>query len=141
MADTAIQIGELSRRTGCNIETIRYYERIGLMPAPPRRGRYRSYGAGDVGRLGFVRRARELGFTLDEVRALLRLAAGGEASCAEVRVLAAAHLGDVRGRIADLRRMERVLADSVRACDAGQDPGCPLIDALYAEPQLPQTGC
>ena len=82
MADTAIQIGELSRRTGCNIETIRYYERIGLMPAPPRRGRYRSYGAGDVGRLGFVRRARELGFTLDEVRALLRLAAGGEASCA-----------------------------------------------------------
>ena len=141
MADTAIQIGELSRRTGCNIETIRYYERIGLMPAPPRRGRYRSYGAGDVGRLGFVRRARELGFTLDEVRALLGLAAGGEASCAEVRVLAAAHLGDVRGRIADLRRMERVLADSVRACDAGQDPGCPLIDALYAEPQLPQTGC
>ncbi|TAJ30528.1 helix-turn-helix domain-containing protein [Bosea sp. (in: a-proteobacteria)] len=139
MADTAMQIGELSRRTGCNIETIRYYERIGLMPAPPRRGRYRSYGAADVGRLGFVRRARELGFTLDEVRALLGLAAGGEASCAEVRVLAAAHLGDVRARIADLRRMERVLADSVRACDAGQDPGCPLIDALYAEPRLPQT--
>ncbi len=141
MADTAIQIGELSRRTGCNIETIRYYELIGLMPAPPRRGRYRSYGAGDVGRLGFVRRARELGFTLDEVRALLGLAAGGEASCAEVRVLASAHLGDVRARIADLKRMERVLADSVRACDAGQDPGCPLIDALYAEPRLPQTGC
>ena len=72
MAEQAIQIGELSRRTGCNIETIRYYERIGLMPAPPRRGRYRSYGGEDVGRLGFVRRARELGFTLDEVRALLR---------------------------------------------------------------------
>jgi MerR family mercuric resistance operon transcriptional regulator len=82
MIDQAIQIGELSRRTRCNIETIRYYERIGLMPAPPRRGRYRSYGAEHVGRLGFVRRARELGFTLDEVRALLRLASGGEASCA-----------------------------------------------------------
>ena len=132
MADTAIPIGELSRRTGCNIETIRYYERIGLMPAPPRRGRYRSYGADDVGRLGFVRRARELGFTLDEVRALLGLAGGGHASCAEVRNLAASHLKDVRTRTADLKRMERVLADSVRACDAGQDPGCPLIEALRA---------
>lgn len=133
MADQAIQIGELSRRTGCNIETIRYYERIGLLPAPPRRGRYRSYGGEDVGRLGFVRRARELDFTLDEVRALLGLAFGGQASCAEVRELAASHLKDVRTRIAELNRMERVLADSVRACDAGQDPGCPLIQALYAE--------
>ena len=130
MAEQAIQIGELSRRTSCNIETIRYYERIGLMPAPPRRGRYRSYGDEDVGRLGFVRRARELGFTLDEVRALLGLAAGGAASCAEVRDLAASHLQDVRARIGDLKRMERVLADSVQACDAGQDPGCPLIHAL-----------
>lgn len=119
-------IGELSRRTGCNIETIRYYERIGLIPAPPRRGRYRSYGVDDAGRLGFVRRARELGFTLDQVRALLSLAADGQASCSEVRILAASHLRDVRARIADLRRME-VLADSVRACDAGQDPDCPLI--------------
>ncbi|MBT9470928.1 MAG: helix-turn-helix domain-containing protein [Pseudomonadota bacterium] len=137
MTDTAIAIGELSRRTGCNIETIRYYERIGLMPAPPRRGRYRSYGGGDVVRLGFVRRARELGFTLDEVRALLGLAAGGDSTCAEVRDLAAVHLKDVRARIADLKRMERVLADSVRACDAGHDPGCPLIDTLYAEPRAP----
>jgi MerR family mercuric resistance operon transcriptional regulator len=140
MAAPAIPIGELSRRTGCNIETIRYYERIGLMPAPPRRGRYRSYSPDDVGRLGFVRRARELGFTLDEVRALLGLAAGGQAACAEVRSLAAAHLGDVRSRIADLRRMERVLAASVRACDAGQDPGCPLIDALYAGHSGPIEG-
>ena len=132
-ATAAIQIGELSRRTSCNIETIRYYERIGLLPVTPRRGRYRSYGREDVARLGFVRRARELGFTLDEVRALLGLAAGGQASCTEVRELAASHLQDVRARIADLRRMERVLADSVRACDAGQDPGCPLLDALGAE--------
>lgn len=132
MADQAIQIGELSRRTGCNIETIRYYERIGLMPAPPRRGRYRSYGNEDVSRLGFVRRARELGFTLDEVRALLDLAAGGRASCAEVRDLAAGHLKDVRARIADLKRMERVLAGSVRACEAGQNAGCPVIETLYA---------
>lgn len=133
MAGQAMPIGELSRRTGCNIETIRYYERIGLMPVPPRRGRYRSYGTEDVGRLGFVRRARELGFTLGEVRALLGLAVSEQASCAEVRVLAASHLKDVRARIADLKRMERVLADSVRACDAAQDPSCPLIQTLYAE--------
>jgi MerR family mercuric resistance operon transcriptional regulator len=132
-ATSAIQIGELSRRTGCNIETIRYYERIGLLPAPPRRGRYRSYGREDVTRLGFVRRARELGFTLGEVRALLGLAVGGQNSCTEVRELAASHLKDVRARIADLKRMERVLADSVQACDVGQDPGCPLLDALGAE--------
>lgn len=133
MADQVIHIGELSRRTNCNIETIRYYERIGILPVPPRRGRYRSYGAQDVGRLGFVRRARELGFTLDEVRALLGLAAGGQAACAEVRILAASHLRGVRARIADLRRMEQVLAESVRACDAGHDPDCPLIQTLYAD--------
>src|SRR3546814_3805836 len=79
----AIQIGELSRRTGCNIETIRYYERVGLLPIPQRRGRYRSYAREDVARLGFVRRARELGFTLEEVRALLGLAVIGEGSCAD----------------------------------------------------------
>ncbi|GGJ56119.1 transcriptional regulator [Sphingopyxis bauzanensis] len=131
-ASGAIQIGELSRRTGCNIETIRYYERIGLLPTPSRRGRFRSYAREDVARLGFVRRARELGFTLDEVRALLGLANGGESRCADVRDLAASHLKDVRERIADLERMERVLADSVRACDAGLEPGCPLLDALGA---------
>lgn len=140
MADPAIPIGELSRRTGCNIETIRYYERIGLLPTPSRRGRYRSYGADDVDRLGFVRRARELGFTLDEVRALLGLAAGGQAACAEVRTLAASHLQDVRSRIADLKRMEQVLAESVRACDAGRDPGCPLIRTLYLDPGRPTAG-
>lgn len=133
MAGVAILIGDLSRRTGCNIETIRYYERIGLMPKPPRRGRYRSYAEADVARLGFVRRARELGFTLQEVRALLDFAKAGQGTtCAEVRDLAAAHLKDIRARLADLRRMERALADSVRACDAGQNPGCPLIEALYA---------
>ena len=130
MAERAISIGELSRRTGCNMETIRYYERIGLVPPPPRRGRYRSYGPEDARRLGFVRRARELGFTLDEVRALLRLAAEGQAACADARELAASHLKDVRTRIADLKRMERVLTSTVRACDAGDDAGCPLIAAL-----------
>ena len=126
-----IPIGEVSRRTGCNIETVRYYERIGLLPAPHRSGgRYRMYGAAEVGRLAFVRRARELGFTLDEVRALLALAAGGDGACSEVRGLAAAHLADVRKRFADLRAMERALADAVRRYDACEAPECPLIGAL-----------
>lgn len=71
------------------------------------------------------------------VRALFSLAGGGQASCAEVRSLAASHLKDVRARITDLKRMERALADSVRACDAGLDPGCPLIETLYAERNRP----
>ena len=129
MADTAIPIGELSRRTGCNIETIRYYERIGLMPAPPRRGRYRSYGADDVGRLGFVRRARELGFTLDEVRALLGLAGGGHASCAEVRNLAASHLKDVRTRRTAFHRNFREIRRKSRRTVKTPRPRTPSVGA------------
>jgi MerR family mercuric resistance operon transcriptional regulator len=125
-------IGEFSRRTGCAIETIRFYEKIGILPKPRRRGRYRLYEDADVGRLVFVRRARELGFTLDEVRALLRLAGAGVDACGEVRDLANAHLQDVRARIADLRAMENVLADSVRRCDAGAEAACPLIETLSA---------
>jgi MerR family mercuric resistance operon transcriptional regulator len=88
------QAAKISRRTGCNVETIRYYERIGLLPPPERRGRYRSYTAVDVRRLTFVRRARELGFTLDEVRALLALSAANRRSaCAEVRDISATHFG------------------------------------------------
>jgi MerR family transcriptional regulator, mercuric resistance operon regulatory protein len=131
MTQADMPIGELSRRTGGNIETIRYYERIGLLPTPDRAGRYRRYGSTDTRRLIFIRRARELGFTLDEVRALLRLAeAGGETSCAEVRELAARHLADVKAKLAALRAMERTLTDAVRRCDAGEVPGCPLIGAL-----------
>ncbi len=122
-----IAIGELSRNTGCNIETVRYYERIGLLPKPNRRGRYRLYGSEDVRRLSFVRRARELGFTLDEVRALLALGTG---DCAEARSLAAAHLADVRTRIDDLKAMECILADTLRRCDEGSGAPCPLIEVL-----------
>lgn len=130
MQSSPITIGQLSQRSGVNIETIRYYERIGLLPMALRQGRYRSYDGTDVARLGFVRRSRELGFSIKEVRALLELAAGGHESCVEARDLAAIHLHDVRSRIADLRRMERILATTVRACDLGDDAGCPLIEAL-----------
>jgi MerR family mercuric resistance operon transcriptional regulator len=135
MPASGFQIGELSRRAGCNIETIRYYERIGLLPKPRRSGRYRNYDPDDAERLAFIRRARELGFTLDEVRTLLALAAGGAESCLEARTLAMAHLGDVRARIADLKRMERTLAAHVRTCDAGDNVACPMIESLRQRPQ------
>lgn len=128
----ALSIGELSRRTGVHIETIRYYERIKMPPAPSRTasGR-RVYGPAETRSLAFIRRSRELGFTLDEIRTLLALSAeNGQEACAEVRELAAGHLADVRAKVADLRAMERVLVDAVRRCDAGEAPGCPLIDSL-----------
>src|SRR5438477_6213525 len=133
----ALSIGELSRQTGVNIETIRYYERVKVLPAPPRtmRGR-RRYGPAETRTLAFIRRSRELGFTLDEIRALLALSAkNGQGACTEARELAAAHLGEVKAKIADLRAMERVLADTVRRCDAGEAPGCPLIETLSRPPK------
>ena len=130
MHNKSIRIGEFSRRARCNIETIRYYERIGLLPRPDRRGRYRQYDAADVSHLSFIRRARDLGFTLDEIRTLLRLAIGGPAVCGEVRDVAATHLAEVRARIADLHSMEKALAAAVCRCDVSQQPVCPFIDAL-----------
>lgn len=127
-----LAIGELSRRSGVHIETIRYYERIKMLPPPPRaaNGR-RVYGPAQTRTLAFIRRARELGFTLEEIRALLALSGeDGPQACAEGRELAAAHLAEVRAKIADLWAMERVLAETVRRCDAGKASGCPLIDTL-----------
>jgi len=129
----ALPIGELSRRCGVNIETIRYYERINVLPAPPRtaNGR-RVYGPAETRTLAFIRRSRELGFTLDEVRTLLALSAeSGQGTCAEVNELATGHLAEVRAKIDDLKAMEHVLADAVRRCNAGEAPGCPLIDTLW----------
>jgi MerR family transcriptional regulator, mercuric resistance operon regulatory protein len=106
--DTAghIIIGTLSKHTGTNIETIRYYERIGLLPAPARSsGSYRLYGTGHLKRLNFIRRARTLGFSIGEVRRLLRLADERKRPCAEVRVVAEAHLKDVRAKIGNSGEM------------------------------------
>lgn len=126
-----IAIGALSRRTGVQVETIRYYERVRLLAKPARSaGGYRLYTAEDVGRLRFVRRARALGFTLEEVRALLRLADQAKDACADARDLAAAHPGGVRAKIADLRAMESVLEKTVAQCDAGNRSTCPLIEVL-----------
>ncbi len=127
-----LTIGGLSKGTGCNIETIRYYERIGLMPTPPRsQGGHRLYDEEHLKRLTFVRRSRELGFTLKEVRDLLRLVDGGSYTCAEVRTLTLDHAGEVRRKIEDLRKLEDVLKEMAAQCEGGEVPQCPIIDALY----------
>jgi MerR family transcriptional regulator, mercuric resistance operon regulatory protein len=134
-------IGALSARTGCNIETIRYYERIGLMPPAPRSGGgHRLYGDMQARRLGFIRRTRQLGFTLDEVRTLLRLVDGGRYTCARVKRITVHHLDDIRRKIADLRTIERALKAMATRCDGGTVPKCPVIDALFDRAAAPGPG-
>jgi MerR family transcriptional regulator, mercuric resistance operon regulatory protein len=126
-----IPIGELSRLTGVNIETIRYYEKIKMLRPPPRtEGGRRVYGPAETRVLAFIRRGRELGFGLDDIRALLALGAPGRASCADVREIAAHHLDDIRSRIADLRRLERLLATTIAQCSGSRAPDCPVLDVL-----------
>ena len=133
-AESVIQIGELSRRTGCNIETIRYYERIGLLPAPPRSaGHYRVYDLDHVRRLKFIRTSRDLRFSLVEVRALLALADRKGGSCEDVQKLAQTHLNDVQSKIADLKAIDRVLRKTVALCASGSRAVCPIIEALSGD--------
>ncbi len=126
-----LPIGELSKQSGVNIETIRYYERIKMLAPPPRTasGR-RVYDATDLRILVFVRRARELGFSLDEIRALLRLGGPEKASCREVREIAAHNLEDIRAKFGDLKKLERLLAKTVARCSGKTAPDCPVLDIL-----------
>ncbi len=127
-----VSIGVLSELSGVNVETIRYYEKIGVMPATVRSaGGYRLYGPEHVKRLRFVRRSRELEFSLDEIRGLLRLVDGHAFTCAEVHALMTEHIKDIRRKIADLRRMERVMALTAAQCTRDAVPECPVIDALF----------
>ena len=125
-------IGELARASGVHLETIRYYERIGLMPAPARtEGGHRIYAEPHRRRLTFIRRARELGFSLDQIRELLDLSTNVGEPCGAVVGIAGAHLEEVRRKIADLSRLERILADAVSRCAATPvGPDCPVLAML-----------
>lgn len=125
-------IGVLSKLTNCNIETIRYYERIGLLNPPPRtQGGHRQYNTEHVKRLTFIRRGRELGFTLEEVRELLSLVEGGRYTCEEIQTITLSHLKDVRRKITDLQKLHKVLKDTASKCSGGDVPECPIIDTLF----------
>jgi MerR family mercuric resistance operon transcriptional regulator len=126
-----LPIGEVSKRSGVNIETIRYYERIKMLPAPSRtaRGR-RIYRAMDLRILAFIRRSRELGFSLGEIRALIRLGGPEKASCHAVREIAVRHLEDIRTKLDDLKKLERLLAKTITQCSGTTAPRCPVLDIL-----------
>ena len=135
LGSAGLTIGRLAQSSGVNLETIRYYERIGLMPAPRRtEGGHRVYDRTHVRRLGFIRRSRELGFSLNEIRTLLSLVDGGDYTCAEVRDMTLRHLADIRSKITDLRRLERSLRDMAAQCSGDTVPECPIIDVLWREP-------
>ncbi len=125
-------IGELAGRARCRVETVRYYEREGLMPDPPRsRGGHRVYDSDHMKRLSFIRRARELGFTLDQVRSLLGLADTGDYTCADVKSATLSHREDIRGRIADLERLDAALTGLAKACDGNPGQDCAIFGALF----------
>lgn len=124
--------GQLARRCGVNVETIRYYEQIAILPAPDRtEGGRRSYGYEEVRRLAFIRRARELGFSLIDIRSLIDLADPDSPSCVDICAVAGNHLAQVRSKIADLRRLEHELIASMGRCGSGAAAGCGVLDALW----------
>jgi Cu(I)-responsive transcriptional regulator len=127
----ALTIGDLGKATGTKAETIRYYERIGLLPKPPRTsGNYRDYGQAELGRLSFIRRARDLGFSLDQVRALLGLSDDRMRDCADVDRIAEAHLLEVDRKLADLTALRRELKAVIDSCGGGSVADCRIIEAL-----------
>ena len=124
--------GELSKKTGINGETIRYYEKIKLIPEPPRSSSgYRNYGDTYLKRLSFIKRSRELGFTLKEIENLLTLVDGGNYTCAEIQQYTMTHLQDVETKIRDLQKMQKTLSTMVSACNSESAPECPIIETLY----------
>lgn len=129
-----LSIGALAKATGTKTETIRYYERIGIMPRPGRtEGNYRSYGRTELNRLSFVRRARDLGFSIDQVRALLDLADDRTRSCGSVDALAREHVTEIDRKIADLSALRRELSALLEQCSRGTIADCRIVDALGPE--------
>lgn len=129
-----MQIGEAARLTGVSAKMIRHYEAIGLIPGADRReSNYRDYGHHDVHRLGFIRRARDLGFSIEEIRNLLRLWGDTQRSSADVKALAQAHIDDLDQKIGLLGEMRDTLARLADACDGDHRPDCPIIESLAGD--------
>lgn len=131
MTATSLAIGDLGRLTGTKVETIRYYERIGLLAAPERTaGNYRAYTTEHLNRLSFIRRSRDLGFSLEQIRTLLDLSDDRDRPCEAVDAIAKEHLAEVDRKIADLRALRRELSNMITQCHCGTIAECRIIDAL-----------
>jgi len=131
-----LRIGEVARHAGVNVQTLRYYERRGLLREPVRRpSGYREYAPDDVRVIRFIKRAQGLGFSLKEVQELLRLREGKRAKCAEVKAAASAKIADIEAKVRSLRAMKRALEVLVASCAGGDALECPILDALDRQPQ------
>lgn len=130
-----LSVGKLARAAGVNVETVRYYERIGILPKPERReSGYRIYGEEDVHRLRFIKHAQQLGFSLKEIKELLELRVQPKSNCEEVRRQTEQKLKNVRQKIEDLQRIERALGELITACQHRQTTDeCPILAALEEE--------
>lgn len=133
--EKSLKIGEVSKRSGIGVETVRFYEREGLIAKPPRQSSgYRAYPANVVPRLGFIRHAKALGFTLKEIRELLSLRVDPKASCSAVKARAQMKLTDIEEKIASFQRMRRTLRKLVDACDERRPTSeCPILESLDSE--------
>jgi len=130
-SQAAVNIGGAARRSGISVKMIRYYESIGLIaPADRSAGNYRTYGRRDIDRLEFIKRARGLGFALEEIRQLLALWDDSARASAEVKALVTEHIAELDCRIAALKTMRRTLAHLAERCDGDDRPDCPIIDDL-----------
>lgn len=130
-APTDLRIGDLADATDTKVVTIRYYEKIGLFPAPPRTsGNYRAYGPWHRDRLRFIRRCRDLGFSLGQIRELAGLSAQAERDCAAIDRVAVEHLSAVEQKIADLQKLAGELRRISRCCRGGRVADCRIIEAL-----------
>jgi Cu(I)-responsive transcriptional regulator len=128
---SGLSIGDLAKATGTKVETVRWYEKVGILPAPARTaGNYRAYGPDHLSRLSFVRRGRDLGFSLDEVRALLELADQKDRDCGEVDAIARQHLANIERKIADLTALATELKSVIGQCRGGTVSECRMIEAL-----------
>jgi DNA-binding transcriptional MerR regulator len=126
-----LPIGALARRTGVKVPTIRYYEQIGLLGAPPRTGgNQRRYGAPEVERLNFIRHARELGFEIEDIRELLEMAATPQASCHQADSIARSHLSEIDRRLASLTALRVELGRMIEECGHGRICDCRIIEVL-----------
>jgi len=130
-AKSEMTVGELAKSTGTKPETIRWYEKVGLLPVPPRTpGNYRAYGPAHLRRLSFIRRSRDLGFTIEEIRTLLGLADQRDRDCGDVDAIARQHLAEVEQKIADLTSLSAELRSVIGQCHGGKIEACRIIEAL-----------
>lgn len=136
---TSLKIGELAQKTDCPVQTIRYYEREGLLPEPARtEGNYRLYGEAHLERLSIIRRCRSLDMTLDEIRTLLRFRDAPEENCAEVNILLDSHIGHVAARIAELKALEKELKQLRQTCnEVNVAKDCGILNNLATESTEP----